>query len=150
MRAIIQRVNTAEVKIDNQVHSSIKNGLLVLLGINEDDSDEDLKYLASKICGMRIFSDADGKMNLDLSQINGEIMIVSQFTLFASTIKGNRPSFIKAAKPDKAIPLYEKFLSEVSRMLGKPVKSGIFGADMLVTLSNDGPVTVILDSKNKE
>lgn len=150
MRLVIQRVSSAQVIIDKKIHASIETGLLVLLGIEEDDTDEDISYLSTKLCHMRIFSDAEGKMNLDVKQINGEILVVSQFTLHASTKKGNRPSFIKAARPEKAIPLYEKFLSETALALNKPIKSGQFAADMQVSLVNDGPVTIILDSKNKE
>jgi len=150
MRLVIQRVSEASVTTEDEIHSSINSGLLVLLGIEEADTDEDISYLVQKLCNMRIFSDAEGKMNLDVKQMNGEILVVSQFTLHASTKKGNRPSFIKAARPEKAIPLYERFLSEVSLISGKPCKSGIFGADMKVGLVNDGPVTIVLDSKNRE
>lgn len=150
MRIVIQRVAEASVTIDKRVHSSIEGGLLVLLGIEDEDSNEDINYLVQKLCNMRIFSDEEGKMNLDVKQINGEILIVSQFTLHASAKKGNRPSFIKAARPEKAIPLYETFIKETSFISGKPCKSGVFGADMQLALVNDGPVTIILDSKNKE
>lgn len=150
MRLVIQRVSRAEVLIAEKVHSQIGTGLLVLLGIEDEDTHEDITYLSTKLCNMRIFSDEEGKMNLDVKQINGDILVVSQFTLHASTKKGNRPSFIKAARPEKAIPLYEKFLSETTILLSKPVKSGEFGADMKVTLVNDGPVTIIMDSKNRE
>jgi len=150
MRLVIQRVSEAGVTIDGHVHASIGVGFLVLLGIEDEDNEEDISYLIQKLCNMRIFSDTEGKMNLDIKQINGEILVVSQFTLHASTKKGNRPSFIKAARPEKAIPLYERFLSETSLTLGQPCKSGVFGADMKVALINDGPVTILLDSKNKE
>lgn len=150
MRLVIQRVKHAELKVAEELHSSIREGLLVLIGIEGEDSEEDVTYLAQKLCNMRIFSDAEGKMNLDLKQIGGELMIVSQFTLHASTKKGNRPSFIKAARPEKAIPLYEIFISQCDHILQKPCKSGVFGADMQIELVNDGPVTIILDSKNRE
>jgi D-aminoacyl-tRNA deacylase len=150
MRLVIQRVSSAQVTIDGKIHSSIDAGLLVLLGIEDEDTEEDITYLSTKLCNMRIFEDSEGKMNLDVKQIHGEILIVSQFTLHASTKKGNRPSFIKAARPEKAIPLYEKFLSETSILLNKPVKSGVFGADMKVSLVNDGPVTIVMDSKMRE
>lgn len=150
MRLVIQRVTRASVTIEGREHASIRQGLLVLLGIEEDDTSEDVNYLATKLSNMRIFSDTEGKMNLDIKQVNGELLVVSQFTLHASTKKGNRPSFIKAARPEKAIPLYEQFISETTLALGKPVKSGVFGADMKVELLNDGPVTILMDSKNKE
>lgn len=150
MRLVIQRVKQASVIIEEKNFSSIASGLLVLLGIEEDDNEEDVQYCVSKLCAMRIFADAENKMNLDIKQINGELLIVSQFTLHASTKKGNRPSFIKAARPEKAIPLYEKFISEAGNALGKPCKTGQFGADMQVQLINNGPVTIILDSKSKE
>jgi D-tyrosyl-tRNA(Tyr) deacylase len=150
MRLVIQRVTSAQVTIEGNIHSSIDAGLLVLLGIEEEDSEEDISYLSTKLCNMRIFSDEEGKMNLDVKQINGDILVVSQFTLHASTKKGNRPSFIKAARPEKAIPLYEKFLSETALALNKPIKSGEFGADMKVSLVNDGPVTIVTDSKSRE
>lgn len=150
MRLVIQRVLNAGVKIEGLPHSTIARGLLVLLGIEEDDSTEDIFYLVQKLCSLRIFSDNEGKMNFDIKQMNGEILIVSQFTLYASTKKGNRPSFLKAARPEKAIPLYETFISETEKLSGKSCKSGVFGADMQVELINDGPVTLILDSKNRE
>ncbi len=150
MRVILQRVKNASVIIHNKLHSSINEGLLVLLGIEEEDAEEDVFYLSSKLSSLRIFSDADGKMNLDLKQIKGELLIVSQFTLFASTKKGNRPSFIKAARPEKAIPLYEKFIAECNHLCEITSKTGVFGADMQISLVNDGPVTLILDSKNRE
>lgn len=150
MRAIIQRVSQASVTIDNNVKSSINKGLLVLLGIEENDNDKDIDWLIRKIIQMRIFSDADDKMNLSVQDIKGDILVISQFTLFASTKKGNRPSFIQAAKPVTAIPLYEAFLSQLKLQFNKEIYSGEFGADMKVALVNDGPVTIILDSKNLE
>ena len=150
MRLVIQRVAEASVVIHNQLHAKIEAGLLVLLGIEDEDTEEDITYLVQKLCHMRIFSDEEGKMNLDVKQINGEIMVISQFTLHASAKKGNRPSFIKAARPEKAVPLYETFINETSIISGKPCQSGVFGADMQLRLINDGPVTIILDSKNKE
>ena len=150
MRVILQRVSNASVTIDNTVHSEINQGLLLLLGIEEADNQEDIDWLVKKISQMRIFSDQEGKMNLSLMDINGEILVVSQFTLFAYCKNGNRPSFIKSAKPEIAIPLYESFISKMNQTIDKEVKTGIFGADMKVQLSNDGPVTISLDSKNKE
>jgi D-tyrosyl-tRNA(Tyr) deacylase len=150
MRLVIQRVTKASVKTEQRLLSSISAGLLVLLGIEEEDTAADADYLVPKLCNMRIFPDHEGKMNLDIRQTGGEILIVSQFTLFASTKKGNRPSFMKAARPEKAIPLYEYFISEASALLEKNCKKGEFGADMKVELVNDGPVTIILDSKSKE
>lgn len=150
MRIILQRVKQASVTIEGQLHSEINAGFLLLLGIEEADDAEDIDWLVSKIVGMRIFADADQKMNLDIKQVDGEILIVSQFTLHASSKKGNRPSFIKAARAEKAIPLYETFIQKTELLLEKPCKTGVFGADMQVSLVNDGPVTIILDSKNKE
>jgi D-aminoacyl-tRNA deacylase len=150
MRLVIQRVLRASVTIEGKLYSSVSQGLLVLLGIEDEDTHDDVAFLVTKLCNMRIFADAEGKMNLDVKQINGEILIVSQFTLHASTKKGNRPSFIKAARPEKAIPLYELFISETILALGKSVESGVFGADMQVELINAGPVTILLDSKNRE
>ncbi len=150
MRAIIQRVSYASLVIDAAIYSEIKNGFLVLLGIEEADTLKDAQWLAQKIVNMRIFNDADGKMNLALGDTQGELMIVSQFTLFASTKKGNRPSFLQSAKPDVAIPLYEQFLDEVKKIFPNKVATGSFGADMKITLLNDGPVTIIIDSKNPE
>ncbi len=150
MRAVIQRVNKAVLQINNLTHAEIAEGLLVLLGVQEDDSSEDALWLSQKIAQMRIFSDENGKMNLSIQQTNGEILVVSQFTLFASTKKGNRPSFVNSAKPDLAIPLYEMFVSTLDSLISKPVKTGVFGADMKITLINDGPVTIIIDSKLKE
>ena len=150
MRLVLQRVKKASVLINNTLYSSINNGFLVLVGIEADDTYDDIEWLCSKVCNMRVFADAEGKLNLDIKQINGELLIVSQFTLHASTKKGNRPSFIKAARPEIAIPLYEKFISETEKQMGKLCKTGQFGADMQIELINDGPVTIILDSKNKE
>lgn len=150
MRTLIQRVTKASVTIENSIHSEIENGLLVLLGIEENDSQEDINWLVKKITQLRIFSDSEGKMNLSVLDINGEILVVSQFTLYASTKKGNRPSFIKSAKPEIAIPLYENFISTLNQNSVQEVKTGVFGADMKVGLTNDGPVTIWLDSKNKE
>lgn len=150
MRVVIQRVTEASVEVDDQVIGAIQKGLLILLGIEDEDSEEDVQWLCSKIAQMRIFSDEDDKMNLDIKQVNGDVLVVSQFTLHASTKKGNRPSFIKAARPDKAIPLYEKFKETLSNEMGKPCQSGEFGAMMMVKLINDGPVTIVMDSKNRE
>ena len=150
MRIIIQRVRNASVTIEGTVHSAIEQGMMILVGIEEADTDEDIAFLTKKVVNMRIFDDDAGVMNRSVIDINGEILVVSQFTLQASTKKGNRPSYIKAAKPDISIPLYEKFCAELSIALGKPVKTGVFGADMQCSLVNDGPVTIIMDSKNKE
>lgn len=150
MRFVIQRVSEASVKIDNTVYSEIQNGFLVLVGFEESDTNEDVDWLCNKLISLRIFSDSDYKMNLSLQDINGDVLLVSQFTLFASTKKGNRPSFIKSAKPDIAIPLYEYCIKKLSELLNKPVKTGKFGADMKVSLINDGPVTILMDSKTKD
>ena len=150
MRVTIQRVSEASVTIGGKVKSAIGWGLLVLAGFEDGDSNEDLEWMSGKLVNLRIFNDGNGLMNLSVKDIGGEVLIVSQFTLHASTKKGNRPSFIKAAKPDTAIPLYKKFLLQVERDLGKPIGSGEFGADMKVSLINDGPVTINIDSKNKE
>lgn len=149
MIAVIQRVSHSSVTIDGKIKSNIQKGLLVLLGIEDADSYEDIEWLASKIVNIRIFNDSDGVMNVSVKDDGGDIIVVSQFTLHASTKKGNRPSYIKAAKPDVAIPLYEKFVMEISNQLGKPVGTGEFGADMKVSLVNDGPVTIVIDTKNK-
>ena len=150
MRLVIQRVSKASVTIDNSVFSSINNGLMVLVGIEEGDDQKDADWIVQKLANMRIFSDAEGKMNLSVKDINGEVLVVSQFTLHASTQKGNRPSFIKAARPETAIPLYKSFINKVSTETGKECKTGVFGADMKVELINDGPVTIVMDSKSKE
>jgi D-aminoacyl-tRNA deacylase len=151
MRVVIQRVSESSVTIEGKIYSRINQGLLILLGIETEDTKEDADWLIGKIIGLRIFSDADDKMNLSIEEIsNGAFLVVSQFTLHASTKKGNRPSYIKAARPEVAIPLYEYFVSELEKKSGKNVQTGIFGADMKVSLINDGPVTIIIDSKNKE
>lgn len=150
MRVVIQRVSHASVTIEGHCKSAIKSGLLVLVGIEEADSEEDVQWLCGKIVNLRIFDDEHGVMNRSVLDINGEILVISQFTLHASTKKGNRPSYIKAAKPDISIPLYEHFCAELSSSLGKEVGTGIFGADMKVELLNDGPVTIWMDTKNKE
>lgn len=150
MRAIIQRVTQASCKIDDKITGEITNGFLVLLGIEDADTQEDLDWLATKIANMRVFSDENGLMNKALADIDGNILLISQFTLFASTKKGNRPGFTRAARPEKAIPLYEEMKNKLSSLIGKEVQSGIFGADMKISLLNDGPVTIIIDTKNKE
>jgi D-tyrosyl-tRNA(Tyr) deacylase len=150
MRLVIQRVKNAEVAVPEQDYkATIGNGLLVLAAFIDEDTPEDLEWTARKLVSMRIFDDSEGVMNLSVKDVEGEIMVVSQFTLYASTIKGNRPSYIKAAKPDIAVPLYENFVSLVEEYFGQEVKRGIFGADMKVSLLNDGPVTIIVDSKLK-
>ncbi len=150
MRAVVQRVSQASVTIDGKIKSSIGAGILLLLGIEEADSSEDWQWLSTKICNLRIFEDVTGVMNLSLKDINGEALVVSQFTLMASTKKGNRPSYIKAAKPDTALPIYKSFVHHFSQELGKEIATGEFGADMKVALLNNGPVTLLLDTKNKE
>ena len=150
MRAVIQRVSKASVTIEGKIYSAIENGLLVLLGIEDADTTEDIEWLSGKIVNLRIFDDAGGVMNESVKDKNGNILLVSQFTLHASTKKGNRPSYIKASKPDIAVPLYEKMIQQLSTDLGKPIGTGIFGADMKVDLCNDGPVTIVIDTKNKE
>lgn len=150
MKAVIQRVSQASVKINNEIVAQIQKGLLVLIGIEEADNQEDIYWLTAKIANLRIFGDENNIMNLSLKDIGGEILVVSQFTLHAATKKGNRPSYIKASKPEIAIPMYEKFIKQLELELGKKVQTGQFGADMKVSLVNDGPVTIIIDSKNKE
>jgi len=150
MRILTQRVSRASVEIDGRITSSIEIGLLVLVGIEETDTTEDSEWLAGKVVGLRIFDDENGVMNRSITDIDGEILVVSQFTLHAMTKKGNRPSYIKAAKHETAIPLYEHFCNSLSRKLGKEVKTGTFAADMKVALVNNGPVTIWIDSKNKE
>jgi D-tyrosyl-tRNA(Tyr) deacylase len=150
MRAIIQRVTNASVTIDAKVHNEIKNGLLILIGIEDADGPEDIDWIIRKISNMRIFNDDQDIMNRSLIDVNGEALIISQFTLFASTKKGNRPSYLKASKPPVAIPIYETFLRQWANVTGIQAKAGIFGADMKVELINDGPVSIIIDSKNKE
>lgn len=149
MIAVIQRVTEASVKIEGTVKSKITEGLMILLGIEEADSLEDISWLSKKIVNLRIFADENGVMNKSVLEIKGDILLISQFTLHASTKKGNRPSYIKAAKPDIAIPLYEKMISSLESELGKPIGTGEFGADMKVGLINDGPVTIVIDSQNK-
>ncbi|GAB1453478.1 D-aminoacyl-tRNA deacylase [Draconibacterium sp.] len=150
MRIVIQRVSEASVKVEDQILSAIKQGMLILVGIEDADTDEDINWLTNKIVQLRIFDDENGVMNLSVKEIDGEIIIVSQFTLHASTKKGNRPSYIRAARPDFAIPMYEKFVASVEAALGKKVGTGQFGAMMEVSLVNDGPVTIIIDSKLKD
>lgn len=149
MKAVIQRVSQASVTIQNKEVASIKNGLLILLGIVPEDTQEDIKWLSNKIVNLRIFNDIDGVMNTSLLNSKGDVIVVSQFTLHANTKKGNRPSYIKAAKPDVAIPLYEGFITQIEKSLGKQIQTGEFGADMQVSLLNDGPVTIIIDTENK-
>ena len=150
MRVVIQRVSQASVSIDEKKVASINEGILVLLGIETQDTKEDSKWIANKISSLRIFSDKDGKMNRSVTEVDGEVIVVSQFTLHAKTKKGNRPSYIKAARPKQAIPLYESFKEDLSIAICKGVKSGEFGTNMEVSLTNDGPVTIIIDTKNKE
>lgn len=150
MRAVIQRVSQSSVVIGGVCHGEIGTGLNILIGIEEGDGEEDIDWLCRKIVNLRIFDDNDGVMNKSVLDIDGDILVISQFTLFASTRKGNRPSYIRAAKPDISIPVYEKFLTTLENILGKQVKKGIFGADMNVTIVNDGPVTILIDTKNKE
>jgi D-aminoacyl-tRNA deacylase len=149
MLAVIQRVSEASVTIDGKVKASIDHGFLVLLGIAPTDTKEDVEWLSKKIAGMRIMGDREGKMNLSLKDTNGELLLISQFTLFANTLKGNRPSFIGAAKPEVAIPLYREFIKSLESDLGKAIQTGEFGAEMQVKLINEGPVTIIIDTKNK-
>ena len=150
MRVVIQKVTEASVSIENQTVASIDKGLLVLVGIEDGDTNEDIAWLSSKIVNLRVFDDDNGVMNLSVKEVGGELLIVSQFTLHASTKKGNRPSYIKAARPEAAIPVYEAFIKQVETLLGKRVPTGQFGAMMQVSLCNDGPVTILIDTKNKE
>ena len=150
MRAVIQRVLEASVKVDNEITGQIGQGFLVLLGIETEDEPEDLKWLAQKIANLRVFNDENTQMNKSLSDVEGKILLISQFTLFAQTKKGNRPGFTRAAKPDKAVPLYEQMIEELGKLTGTKVETGIFGADMQVSLINDGPVTILIDTKNRE
>jgi len=150
MRIVIQRVSQASVTVDEKIEGKINTGFLILLGIEDQDSIEDIDWLVNKICKLRIFSDAEDKMNLSIQDVQGDFLVISQFTLFASTKKGNRPSYLRSAKPDIAIPLYEAFLEKLKLVSGRKVEKGIFGADMKVALINDGPVTIVMDSKNKE
>lgn len=150
MRIIIQRVSKAEVSINGKLYSAIAHGFLILLGVEEADCQEDVDWLVGKVSKLRVFNDKNGLMNVSVTDIKGEVLVVSQFTLHASTKKGNRPSYIKAAKPDISIPLYEEFVKKLSLRLGSEVKTGVFGEMMDVSLTNDGPVTIFMDSKNKE
>ncbi|TVR39710.1 MAG: D-tyrosyl-tRNA(Tyr) deacylase [Cryomorphaceae bacterium] len=150
MRAVIQRVAEASVQVENQVVGAIGKGLLILLGIEHDDDEQDAVWLAEKIAALRIFSDTEGKMNASIGDVEGEALVISQFTLHAKTKKGNRPSFIRAAKPDHAVAMYEQFVAYLEKSLGKPVQTGSFGAMMQVSLVNHGPVTIWIDTKNKE
>jgi D-tyrosyl-tRNA(Tyr) deacylase len=150
MRAVLQRVSEASCKVDGNITGQIGTGFLILLGIEDADTDEDLQWLAQKIAGMRVFGDENGLMNKALGDVGGDILLISQFTLFAQTKKGNRPSFIKAARPDKAIPLYEKMILTLETLTGKKVGTGIFAADMKVALVNDGPVTIVMDTKDRD
>ena len=147
MIAVIQRVTEATVRIEGQIKGQIQTGFLVLLGITHSDTPADGAWLAKKIAGMRVFNDADEKMNLNLTTVGGNVLLVSQFTLHANTKKGNRPSFIDAARPEQAIPLYEQFISQLTTELGHPIETGTFGADMQISLVNDGPVTIVIDTK---
>ena len=149
MKAVIQRVNHASVQVNNKLVSEINKGLLIFLGITHDDDKNDIEWLSNKIAGLRIFNDSDGIMNLSINDINGGVMVVSQFTLHAKTKKGNRPSYTNAAKPEQANALYEEFKKAMALSINAPIASGIFGADMKVQLNNDGPVTIIIDTKNK-
>ena len=150
MKAVIQRVSKASVTVEGKIISEIKNGLLIFLGVEDADGKEDIAWLSRKIINLRIFNDTDGVMNTSLLDIDGDAIVVSQFTLHAATKKGNRPSYIKAAKPDVAKPIYEHFIQQIETDLNKSVGTGIFGADMKVNLLNDGPVTIVIDTKNKE
>ena len=150
MRVVIQRVLEASVEVDEKVVGAINTGLLVLLGIEDADTEEDIHWLSNKIVGLRLFDDAEGVMNLSVKDIEGDILLISQFTLMASTKKGNRPSYIKASKPSIAVPFYEQMIAALTNDLGKKIQTGIFGADMKVSLINNGPVTITIDSKNKE
>jgi len=150
MRLVLQRVTEASVKVDGLIVGAINNGLMILVGIEDADTQEDIEWLAGKASNLRIFDDADGVMNLSVKEVHGDILLISQFTLHASTKKGNRPSYINASKPPVAIPLYEAMIQQLEKEMGKPIQTGQFGADMKVSLINNGPVTIILDSKNKD
>jgi D-tyrosyl-tRNA(Tyr) deacylase len=150
MRLVIQRVSEASLAIEGVVHARITQGLVVLIGIEHEDGLSDIDYLVTKLISLRIFSDDEGKMNRSIKEVNGSLLLVSQFTLHASTKKGNRPSYIRAARPEQAIPLYEKFIQTCQTILPEQVETGVFGADMMISLVNDGPVTICMDSKNKE
>jgi D-tyrosyl-tRNA(Tyr) deacylase len=150
MRLVIQRVKEASVKVEGAIIGAIQNGLMILVGIEDADSQEDIEWLAAKVSNLRIFDDAEGVMNLSIKEVQGDILLISQFTLHASTKKGNRPSYINASKPPIAVPLYEAMIQQLENELGKPIQTGKFGADMQVSLLNNGPVTIIMDSKNKD
>jgi len=150
MRVVIQRVKKASVEISGNMHSAIGKGFLILVGVDEVDEDEDIQYIASKVAALRIFQDEEGKMNKNIIEVGGECLVVSQFTLFASTKKGNRPSFMRSAKPERAVEMYAKFVHELQNKIGMPIQTGEFGADMAVALINDGPVTITMDSRAKE
>lgn len=150
MRVVIQRVTRAKVTIDGEVKGEIGKGFMILVGIGEDDGDEDIEWLTKKIVNLRVFDDANGVMNLPINEIGGNILLISQFTLMAMTAKGNRPSYIRAAKPEISVPVYEKFIASLSSAMGQEIQTGTFGADMKVELVNDGPVTILIDSKNRE
>jgi D-tyrosyl-tRNA(Tyr) deacylase len=150
MRAVIQRVTQAVCTVDGEITGRIDTGFLILLGIEDADTGDDLQWLAQKICGLRVFGDENGLMNKALADVDGNILLISQFTLFAQTKKGNRPSFLRAAKPDKAIPLYEQMIETLKTITGKKIATGIFGADMKINLVNDGPVTIVMDTKDKD
>jgi D-tyrosyl-tRNA(Tyr) deacylase len=150
MRLVLQRVTEASVKVDGLIVGAINNGLMILVGIEDADTQEDIEWLAGKASNLRIFDDADGVMNLSVKEVHGDILLISQFTLHATTKKGNRPSYIHASKPPVAIPLYEAMIQQLEKEMGKPIQTGQFGADMKVSLINNGPVTIILDSKNKD
>jgi D-aminoacyl-tRNA deacylase len=150
MRVLLQRVSEASVQVEQQIVGAISHGILVLVGVEDSDTKEDVVWLANKITQLRIFDDANAVMNCNVNEVQGEILVVSQFTLHASTKKGNRPSYIRASKPDFAIPLYESLVQELQKNMSKPIQTGVFGADMKVTLVNDGPVTIWIDSKHKE
>ncbi len=150
MRLVIQRVTEASVKVDGEIVGAIQNGLMILVGIEDADNQEDVEWLAGKASNLRIFDDTDGVMNLSVKEVQGDILLISQFTLHASTKKGNRPSYINASKPPIAIPLYEAMIQQLEKEMGKPIQTGRFGADMKVSLLNNGPVTIVMDSKNKD
>ena len=150
MKTVIQRVSSASVTIGGKIKGQIETGYVVLIGIGNEDTEDDIKWLANKIVNLRIFSDSEGLMNLNLSDVNGDILLISQFTLHAKTKKGNRPSYVHAAKPDIAIPIYERLIAELSSLMGKNIQTGEFGADMKVALVNDGPVTITIDTKDKK
>lgn len=150
MRVVIQRVTEASVRVNNEIVGAINNGLMILLGIEDADTNEDIEWLSNKIINLRIFNDENEVMNKSLLDVNGDILLISQFTLHASTKKGNRPSYIKASKPDFAIPMYEKMIAQLEKSINKKIQTGVFGADMKVRLLNDGPVTIVIDSKNRE